>query len=78
MFMNEAIENKVKSVAINIRKIRESKDYTQDYLAIKLAISQNAYSKIELGYTKITVERLFQIAQILEVDPIYLINADGQ
>lgn len=76
--MNEALNNKVRAVAINIRKIRESKDYTQDYLAIKLAISQNAYSKIELGYTKITVERLFQIAHILEVDPVYLINADGQ
>lgn len=75
--MNEILDNKVRAVAINIRKIRESKDYTQDYLAVKLAISQNAYSKIELGYTKITVERLFQIAQILEVDPIYLINADG-
>ena len=75
--MNEILNNKIRAVAINIRKIRESKDFTQDYLAMKLAISQNAYSKIELGYTKITVERLFQIAQILEVDPVYLINADG-
>jgi len=75
--MNEAIENKVRAVAVNIRKIRESKDYTQDYLAIKLAISQNAYSKIELGYTKITVERLFQIAHILEVDLVHLINGDA-
>jgi len=72
--MNEVLDNKVKSVAINIRKIRESKNYTQDYLAIKLNISQNAYSKIELGYTKITVARLFQIAQILEVDPVELLR----
>jgi transcriptional regulator with XRE-family HTH domain len=75
--MNETLNNKVRAVAINIRKIRESKDFTQDYLAMKLAISQNAYSKIELGYTKITVERLFQIARILEVDPVYLINTDS-
>lgn len=72
--MKDMLENKIKAVATNIRKIRESKDYTQDYLAVKLAISQNAYSKIELGYTKITVERLFQIAQILEVDPVGLID----
>ncbi len=71
--MNEVLENKIKTVAINIRKIRESKDYTQDYLAAKLGISQNAYSKIELGYTKITVERLFHIAQILEVNPVDLL-----
>jgi transcriptional regulator with XRE-family HTH domain len=75
--MNEILNNKIRAVAINIRKIREGKDYTQDYLAAKLDISQNAYSKIELGYTKITVERLFQIAHILEVDPIDIINADG-
>lgn len=72
--MKQSLENKIRTVAINIRRIRESKDYTQDYLAVKLNISQNAYSKIELGYTKITVERLFQIAQILEVDPVALIN----
>jgi len=72
--MKQSLENKIRMVAINIRRIRESKDYTQDYLAVKLNISQNAYSKIELGYTKITVERLFQIAQILEVDPVALIN----
>lgn len=76
--MNEILENKIKTVAVNIRKIRESKNYTQDYLAAKLAISQNAYSKIELGYTKITVERLFQIAQILEVNPVDLIIINGK
>lgn len=74
--MKEALESRIKSVAINIRRTRESKNYTQDYIAVKLAISQNAYSKIELGYTKITVERLFQIAQILEVDPIDLLSLD--
>lgn len=71
--MKDLLENRIKTVAVNIRKIRESKDYTQDYLAVKLSISQNAYSKIELGYTKITVERLFQIAQILEVNPVDLL-----
>ena len=72
--MKETLESKIRSVAVNIRKIREAKKYTQDYMAVKLAISQNAYSKIELGYTKITVERLFQIAQILDVDPVDLIS----
>jgi len=73
----EAVSNKIKSVAVNIRKIREHLNYTQEYLAMKLNISQNAYSKIELGYTKITLERLYQIAQVLEVDLIELIKADS-
>lgn len=78
LFMKDMLETKIKAVATNIRKIRESKDYTQDYLAVKLSISQNAYSKIELGYTKITVERLFQIAQILEVNPVGLIDFNNE
>lgn len=74
--MKSELEFKIRSVASNIRKIREQRNYTQEYLAAKLNISQNAYSKIELGYTKITVERLFYIAIILEVDPVDLINIE--
>ena len=76
--MNYTVEAKVRSVASNIRKIREYRDYTQDYLAMKLGISQNAYSKIELAYTRITLERLIQIAQVLEVDSVDLINSSGE
>jgi transcriptional regulator with XRE-family HTH domain len=72
----ETINNKIKTVAINIRKVREYRNYTQEYLAMKLNISQNAYSKIELGYTKITLERLYEVAQILEVDLIELIRGE--
>ncbi|PLW89400.1 helix-turn-helix domain-containing protein [Mucilaginibacter sp.] len=72
--MNTTLSNKVKAVAANIRRKRETLNYTQEYLAAKLKISQNAYSKIELGYTKITVERLFQIAEILETNLADLIE----
>lgn len=72
--MKHSITAQIKTVAANIRKLREHMHYTQEYLAAKLDISQNAYSKIELGYTKITLERLFQIAEILEIDSFELIN----
>jgi transcriptional regulator with XRE-family HTH domain len=72
--MNDQLASKTKVVAGNIRKIREIRNYTQDYLAAKLGISQNAYSKIELGYSKLTLERLFQISAILEVDVLELIS----
>lgn len=71
------MDHRIKSVAFNIRKIREHRNYTQEYLAAKLNISQNAYSKIELGYTKITLERLFHIAVILETDPVDLISFEN-
>lgn len=70
------ISAKIKAIAAGIRKKREAKNYTQEYLAYKLNISQNAYSKIELGYTKITVERLFQIAEVLEINAIELLDVD--
>jgi transcriptional regulator with XRE-family HTH domain len=72
----KSMSYKVKAVAANIRNKREYLNYTQEYLAAKLNISQNAYSKIELGYTKITVERLFQIAEILETDTMELISTE--
>ena len=72
--MREEINLKIKQIAANIRKVRENRNYTQEYLALKLGISQNAYSKIELGYTKITVERLFHIAHILNADITDLIG----
>ncbi len=74
--MNKSQDFKIKAVAATIRKRRELRNYTQEYLALKLNISQNAYSKIELGYTKITLERLFQIADILEYDVIDLIQPE--
>jgi transcriptional regulator with XRE-family HTH domain len=74
--MSKVQSYKVKAVAATIRNKREFRNYTQEYLALKLKISQNAYSKIELGYTKITLERLFEIADILEFDVVQLINPD--
>ncbi|WP_295721822.1 helix-turn-helix transcriptional regulator [Mucilaginibacter sp.] len=74
--MKDTLNYKIKAIAVNIRHTREQLNYTQEYLAAKLNISQNAYSKIELGYTKITVERLFQVAAILDVDIYSLIDTE--
>jgi hypothetical protein len=41
--MKEKLKLEMKEVASNIRKVREFRNYTQDYLAAKLEISQNAY-----------------------------------
>jgi transcriptional regulator with XRE-family HTH domain len=74
--MKDTLDLKVKKIAANIRKIREYRNYTQEYLAAKLRISQNAYSKIELGQTRITVDRLLRVADILEVDPVAILNCE--
>jgi transcriptional regulator with XRE-family HTH domain len=50
-----------------IRTIRELKGYSQEYVAAKLGIAQNSYSKIETNQTKLNTDTLEKIASILEV-----------
>ncbi len=76
--MRSISDLKTKAIVSNIRKIREYRNYTQDYLAAKLKISQNAYSKIELGYSNITLNRLVEIAEVLEIELVDLICAEGE
>lgn len=51
-------------------------DYTQDYMAQKLAISQNAYCKIENGQVQSTYKRLQQIAAIFEMKVEDMLNVN--
>ena len=59
---------KTNSVGFNIRKVRELKGFSQDYMAEKLKISQASYARIENEHTQITVNRLFELAEILNTD----------
>ena len=60
----------------SIRTNRESKNYTQEYVAKQMGISQNAYSKIENGYTQLTVSHLKEISRVLEVSLMELLKDD--
>ena len=51
-----------------IKNIRELKNFTQEYMADKLEISQAAYSKLEKGDFKISQDKLNKIAEILDVN----------
>lgn len=53
----------------NIRKIRRSKDFTQEYMAFEMGISQKAYSDIENSKVKINLEILTKISGILGIKP---------
>ena len=63
-----------KKIALNLRNARLMRNYSQEYMGLQLKISQNAYSKMEMGRTQITVETVFKIADILEVDIYTLLN----
>jgi len=65
-------------ISSNIKKIRELRNFTQDYMADKLGITQAGYSKIESGSSDIVYSRIEEIAEILEVTPEDLVTFDSQ
>ena len=69
--MAASIKNKIKS-------IRELKNYTQEYMADQLGVTQAGYSKIEKGKTILSFEKLVEIARILEISVEDIISFDSQ
>ena len=55
------------SIGEKIRVQRLIKNYSQEYMAFELDISQPAYSKIERGETRLSIDRVYEIAEILEI-----------
>jgi len=68
----------MEQVLENIKRIRKQKGYSHENMAHELDISQVAYSKLEKSDTKLSVERLYKIADILEtkVGDILEVNPD--
>lgn len=62
----------------NIRKFRELKGYSQEYMAHELDITQASYAKLENNTTKLDVGRLFTIAKLLETDVADILELNKQ
>jgi|SRR5690625_770775 len=60
------------NVGNTIRKIREEKGITQEYMALELDVSQSNYGSLEKDDKRLTVPKLLKIAEVLEVDITYL------
>lgn len=67
---------KKNSIADNIRLIRESLGYSQEYVADKLNLTQQAYSNIEKNPEKATLKRLKELSIVLQVNLVTLIGED--
>lgn len=65
----ETLEVKRLPLWRKIRFVRTLKGYSQEYMAMRMGISQNAYSKLERGRIRIRPDRLKIIGSILEVAP---------
>lgn len=62
----------------NIKRIRELKDLTRDYVAAELHMSTSGYGKIERGEVDLTLSKLNNIANVLgvSIDFIFKFNVN--
>jgi transcriptional regulator with XRE-family HTH domain len=67
-------KNQCKLIHDKIKKIRTAIGYKQEYVAMRLGLSQTGYSKIETGETGLTLERAFAIAAVFEMSLIELLE----
>jgi DNA-binding XRE family transcriptional regulator len=68
------VDIRLRAVAANIKERRDNLQLSQMYMASKLSITQNAYSKIEMAKTKMSIERLYEIAELLRIPARQLID----
>ena len=62
------VKDEYQAILSNLISIRQEKGYTQYQVGDKLGISDNAYSKLENGHTKLDVQRLIFILKIFDVN----------
>jgi transcriptional regulator with XRE-family HTH domain len=60
--------------AHHLKKLRIENNYTQEYLALELEVSQKTYSNIENGTSKITLRLLQKIAKLYKINVVNLVT----
>jgi len=67
------------TIYINIKKIRELKNLTREYVADEINMSTSGYGKIERGEVDLTLSKLDKIARVfnVSVDFIFKFNASN-
>lgn len=66
-----------KAIGRRISKHRKNTSMTQAILAEKLEVSESFISQVERGNAKISLPRLYQIAEILNIDIALLVSNIG-
>jgi transcriptional regulator with XRE-family HTH domain len=56
------------NIGSKIKRLREQKGYSQEFMASKLDIAQASYARIESQEIRLSIDRLQKIAEILETD----------
>ena len=51
----------------NIRRLRLDRELSQENVAFNLQISQSSYAKLESGQSRLSIDRLYQLAVYFNV-----------
>jgi len=65
------------SIHSKIAKKRLEKNFSQQYMASQLSISQSYYNKIENGKKELSISRVLHISEILNINIIELLNSEN-
>ncbi len=58
----------LKKLGINVKIVRIKKELTQEKLAEKMGVSQNYIASIECGKANMSIAKILELADYLEVD----------
>lgn len=67
--MQELIEKHFNTIANNVRRFRESADFSQEQLAEKLDCSREFINRVEKIKENLSLKMLLKIAIILKISP---------
>ena len=68
--------SRLKLLGANIKKYREAKGFSQEFLAEKVNLSREYITRIENGQKFVSLRKLFQLADVLGVKFSDLTNFD--
>lgn len=66
----------MKKIGQNIRKLRELRNFTQQYMAEKLEMTQGNYARIENEEIHLSEERLLKISGLLGYSTEFIVQFD--
>lgn len=65
-------------IGTKIKKLRELRNYTQEYMANRLSMSPAGYGKIEREETEVSYQKLEKIAEVLGLKVEDIVNFNEQ
>jgi transcriptional regulator with XRE-family HTH domain len=66
----------MRNLGKNIRRLRELRNFTQQYIADKLQMTQGNYARIENGEIQLSEKRLESIAELLGYSVDFIVQFD--